>query len=166
MTTTPPVKRWYVGNWSPLGWLETVIKAAAFVVAFSTLATALSNGVFTAPSGIRLVQVIVLVLLTLGLVGAIFERYMQREIIAMVFVLVNNVAHWGMVYALLVLPDIGNALPIFVSLMLCGDVVKLVWLRVSGYTQDGRPQSIFYFLTGFYVVGYVIILLLALSGAG
>lgn len=159
MTTTPPVKRWYVGNWSPLGWLETVIKAAAFLVAFITLANALSNGVFTAPSGIRLVQVIVLAVLALGLIGAIVERYMQREIIAMVFVLLNNIAHWGMVYALLTLADVDNPLTIFAALMLCGDVVKLVWLRVSGYTQDGRPQSIFYFLTGFYVVGYVIILL-------
>lgn len=166
MTKPLPVKGWHVGDWSPLGWLETIIKAVAFVVAISTLINALSNGVFAAPSGARLVQVIVLALLSLGLLGAIFERYTQREIIAMVFVLVNNIAHWGMVYALLTLRDVNNPLSIFAVLMLCGDVVKLVWLRVSGYTQDGRPQSIFYFLTGFYIVGYVIILLLSLSNAG
>ncbi len=159
-------KRWYIGNWSSLGWLETVIKVTAFVVAISTLGTALSTGSFMAPTGGRLVQVIVLGFLSLGLTAAIFERYMQREIIAMVFVLVNNVAHWGMVYALLTLRDIGNALPIFASLMLGGDVVKLVWLYVSGYTQDGIPQRIFYILTIGFIIGYVIICLLALSGAG
>lgn len=163
-TSTTLAKRWHIGNWSPLGWLETVIKAAAFVVAISTLGTALSNGAFTAPTGGRLVQVLVLAFLSLGLTGAIFERYMQREIIAMVFVLVNNVAHWGMVYGLLTLPDIGNALPIFASLMLCGDVVKLVWLYVSGYTQDGRPQRIFYILTIGFIIGYSIIFLISTFG--
>ncbi|MCA0457325.1 MAG: hypothetical protein LCI00_25360 [Chloroflexi bacterium] len=162
ITTTP--KQWHVGNWSALGWLETVIKAAAFVAGISALLSALSGGTFTTPTGGRLVQVLVLGFAALALTGAIVERYMQREIIAMVFVLVNNVAHWGMVYALLVEPGPGGKLLVFASLMLCGDVVKLVWLRVSGYTQDGRPQRIFYVLTSGFIIAYVVILLLAVAG--
>jgi len=88
ITTTP--KQWHVGNWSALGWLETVIKAAAFVAGISALLSALSGGTFTTPTGGRLVQVLVLGFAALALTGAIVERYMQREIIAMVFVLVNN----------------------------------------------------------------------------
>ena len=160
MTTA---KQWHVTNWSALGWLETAIKLIAFGTAFLALIQALSNGIVTAPSGTRLIQVIILAFLSLGLIGAIFERYMQREIIAMIFVLFNNIAHWGMVYALLTLPGPGTLLLIFTGLMLLGDLVKVYWLRVSGFTQDGRPQSIFYILTGSYVVGYAIILLLALT---
>ena len=163
MTLINAPKKWHVANWSPLGWLETGIKLIAFVSAIFALIQALSNGTFISPSGTRLIQVIILVFLALGLFGAIFERYMQREIIAMIFVLVNNIAHWGMVYALLTIPGPGTLLLIFAGLMLLGDLVKIYWLRVSGFTQDGRPQSIFYILTGGYVVGYVIILLLALS---
>ena len=165
MTSTTPPKQWYVANWSALGWLETGIKLVAFAAAILALIQALSSGTFNAPSGTRLVQGIILAFLALGLFGAIFERYMQREIIAMIFVLVNNVVHWGMVYALLTLPGPASLLLIFATLMLLGDLVKIYWLRVSGFTQDGRPQSIFYILTGGYIVGYAIILLLALTSA-
>lgn len=168
MTST--AKTWHIANWSPLGWLETAIKLVALMVAIIALANALSSGVFTTPSGARLAQVIVLAILALGLTVGIADRYKQREIIAMIFVLINNVGHWGMVYVLLITvtserslkPD--DLLPVFAGLMLLGDLIKLVWLRVTGHTQDGYPQSVLYGLVGVYVVGYIIILLLALAG--
>jgi hypothetical protein len=169
MTPSSPQKSWYIANWSPLGWLETAIKLVALMVAM--IALSVTSGTFSSPSGARLVQVIVLVILSLGLTAGIADRYQQREIIAMLFIVINNVGHWGMVYALLtkVASDgsltAKNLMPIFAGLMLLGDLVKLVWLRVSGHTQDGYPQSVLYGLVGVYVVGYIIILLLALGGS-
>ncbi|MEZ4670409.1 MAG: hypothetical protein R3E39_21085 [Anaerolineae bacterium] len=162
MTTT--TKSWHFANWSPLGWLETVIKLVALGAALIALANALSGGVYDAPVGGRLVQVIVLAIIALGLTAAIIDRYRHREITAMIFVLINVVGHWGMVYALLTAPGPGSLLLIFAGLMLLGDVVKMGWLRVSGYTQDGYPQSVMYGLVGVFVAGYLIILLLALAG--
>jgi len=165
MTVNDASKKWHVANWSLLGWLETGIKLIAFVAALVALITALSSGTFTAPSGAHLIQVIVLSVLSLGLTAGIVDRYNQREIIAMGFILLNNIAHWGMVYALLTIPAPASLLLIFAGLMLVGDLVKIYWLRVSGYTQGGYPQSVLYGLTGIYVVGYIIILIIAVTNA-
>ncbi len=155
-------KQWHIANWSALGWIETGIKLIAFVAAILALINALSSGIVTAPSGVWLIQVIVLAVLALGLSVGIVDRYNQREIIAMIFILLNNLAHWGMVYALLTVPGPGNLLLIFTGLMLLGDLVKIYWLRVSGYTQGGYPQSVLYGLTGIFVVGYIIVFLLTI----
>jgi hypothetical protein len=78
----------------------------------------------------------------------------------MIFVLVNNVAHWGMVYALVAPPGAGSLLTAFAGLMLGGDLVKLVFLAVSDFTVRDTPRSVLYGLTLAYVVGYVVILAL------
>jgi hypothetical protein len=39
--------------------------------------------------------------LSLGLLVAIYDRILEREIIAMVFVILNNLGHWGITAALL-----------------------------------------------------------------
>jgi len=54
---------------------------------------ALAGGAFGLPNGVRLVQWIVLAILSLGLVAAIFDRLAGREIVAMAFVLLNNLGH-------------------------------------------------------------------------
>ncbi|MBL8119136.1 MAG: hypothetical protein J0L63_00685 [Anaerolineae bacterium] len=158
-------KKWYVANWSPLGWLETVVKLIALGAAIVALFNALSSGTFIAPSGSRLLQVIVLALLSLGLTVGILERYGQREIIAMIFILINNVGHWGMVYALLTLPGPGSLLIAFLALMLLGDLIKLIWLWTSGYTQPNASRSVLFGLVLFYIIGYLIVLVSALTSA-
>ena len=163
MTSNDTPQHWHIANWSPLGWLETGIKLVAQVAAIIALVNALSGGTFAAPAGARLIQVIVLAVLALGLTAGIYDRYVGREIIAMAFILLNNVAHWGMVYALLTKPGPGTLLLIFAGLMLLGDLVKLYWLRVSGFTVRNYSRATLFGLTGFYVAGYVIILLLALA---
>ncbi len=162
MTVNNTSKQWHVANWSALGWLETGIKLVAFVAAIIALLNALSSGTFSAPSGIHLIQVIVLAILALGLTLGIVDRYNQREIIAMIFILINNLAHWGMVYALLTSPGPDNLLLIFTALMILGDLVKIFWLYVSGYTQGGYPQSVLYGLTSTFVIGYIIVFLLTI----
>lgn len=162
--TTNPSKQWHIANWSPLGWLETGIKLAAHVAAIIALLSALSGGTAASPGGGRLIQVIMLGLLALGLTLGIIDRYMEREIIAMGFILVNNAAHWGMVYALLTMPGPGSLLIIFAALMLIGDLVKLRWLSISQFSVRGNSPKVMMSLTGVFAGGYVVILAISLLG--
>ncbi|MGA8206062.1 MAG: hypothetical protein WB812_16225, partial [Woeseiaceae bacterium] len=97
---------------------------------------------------------------------AIVERFMQREIIAMVFVLINVVAHWGMVYALLTEPGPGSLLPLFALFMLIGDLIKLRFFSVTDFiahTYSTVPIWLPYALVGFYIVGYTALILLSVG---
>jgi hypothetical protein len=162
MNNNSPTKRWHIAQWPALAWLETVIKLAALVLGVVALVQALSGGALVLPGGLRLVQLVILAFLSLGLVVAIFDRLAEREIVAMIFVAINNLGHWGMVVALASKPGPGGLLPAFVGLMLLGDLVKLVFLRVHDFSLRDTPQTVLYGLTSVYVVGYLAILLLEL----
>ncbi len=160
------MKKWHVANWTALGWLETIIKLAAHAVALVALVNALSAPAAALLEGARLLQVIIMGLLALGLTGAIIERFMQREIIAMIFVLINNVAHWGMVYALTRSPGPGNLLLIFAGLMLLGDLVKIGFFLTTPFiaeTYGSFPRWLPYALTGFFIAGYIALIVLGLA---
>jgi hypothetical protein len=157
--TLSAAKRWRVAQWPPLAWLETVIKLAALVLGIIALVQALSSGTFAWPSGLRLAQLIILALMSLGLAAAILDRLAEREIVAMVFVLIDNLGHWGMAFALVTVLGPGALLPAFAALMLAGDLVKLVFLRVHDFAVRDTPQAILYGLTLVYVVGYLAILI-------
>lgn len=155
-------KRWHVAPWPPLAWLETVIKLTALVLGTIALVQALSGGTFALPGGLRMAQLVILALLSLGLVAAIFDRFAEREIVAMIFVIINNLGHWGMVVALASEPGPGGLLLAFAGLMLLGDLVKLVFLKVHDFSVRDTPKAVLYGLTSAYVVGYLAILLLEL----
>ncbi len=154
-------KKWYVRPWPPLAWVETGIKLLAIVVGVMALIAALLAGVFVLPSGVQLAQWAVLGLMSLGLLAAVIDRWIEREIVAMVFVVLNNLGHWGMVIALATEPGPGALLPLFAGLMLAGDAVKLVFLRLYGLEVRNTPQSVLFGLTSAYVVGYMVLLLLS-----
>jgi hypothetical protein len=151
-----------VADWPPLAWLETVIKLAAIVVGVVALVQALSGGALGLPGGARLAQLIILAVLSLGLVAAIFDRWRGREIVAMIFVLLNNAGHWGMVIALASKPGPGALLLAFAGLMLVGDLVKLLFFKVHDFSVAGTPKSVLYGLTSVYAIGYLVMLLLEL----
>lgn len=155
-------KTWHVASWPPLAWLETVVKLAALTLGIVALGQALSGGAFALPGGLRLAQFIILAFVSLGLVAAIFDRLIEREIVAMAFVVINNLGHWGMVAALASKPGPGGLLPAFAGLMLLGDLVKLVFLRVHDFSVRDTPKTALYGLTLAYVAGYAILLILEL----
>lgn len=155
-------KSWHVAKWPPLAWLETVIKLVALGIAVGTAVSALTNANFALPTGAGLVQWIILVTLSLGLAAAIFDRLADREIIAMGFVILNNLGHWGMVLALAATTDLGRAVWLFAGLMLLGDLVKIWFIKANKFTVRDFPQRTLYILTGVYVGGYALILLLEL----
>lgn len=150
-------KTWHVAQWPPLAWLETIIKLVALGIGVGTAVTTLANPTFALPTGLRLAQFILLIVLSLGLVAAIFDRLADREIIAMGFVVLNNLGHWGMVLALAAARDLGSAVWLFAGLMLLGDLVKLWFIKATNFTVRDFPQRTLYILTSVYVVGYLVL---------
>jgi len=160
MMTKPAVK-WHIAKWPPLAWLETIIKLVALIIGISAGVMALAVGEFALPAGTELAQFIILIILSLGLITAIFDRIADREIIAMIFVVLNNLGHWGMVLGLAAASE---WLLWFAGFMLLGDLVKLLFIRVNQFTVRDFSPRILYALTLFYVGGYALLILLEWVG--
>ncbi len=168
MTKERP-QSWHLAKWPLLAWLETTIKLIAFIVALIALKQTLNHGDYATPQGLGLVQVSIQVILSLGLVVAIFDRWIEREVVSMLFVIPNNVTHWGIV---LVLFSTGNTKPLnygtlwliaFFSLMLLGDLVKLCFLKRHNFSVRDTPPALLYGLTLVYVLGYGINLVVQIT---
>ena len=153
-------KRWHLGRYSRLAWLETALKLVALGSAIVALSRVGGRGTFETPNGLALVQLGVLIILSLGLAAAIFDRIIEREIIAMAFVIVNNVGHWGMSIALLSTSRPDTELLVFAGLMLVADMIKLYMLVKTKFRVRDTPLSVMYGLTLFFICGYLLILLL------
>jgi hypothetical protein len=135
-------RAWHVGDYGPLGWAETAIKAVAFLCAYVAFVQALSRTLHS-PSGIRIAELVLLGVAEAGLLVAIADRLTEREAVAMGFVCFNNAAHLGMLYALLAVPGPGGLVSLFCGLMLSGELVKVVWLRTSEFTvRDVAPMVV------------------------
>jgi hypothetical protein len=157
-----PVRQWYVANYPKLAWMETVIKALAMIVGITALTMSLFKGTFALPTGVRFAELIVMAVLAIGLVAAIFDRILDHEIVAMIFVLFNNLAHWGIVISMLFLREANPYLVPFCALMAVGDMVKTIFLRAHSFQVRDIPQFILFGLTALYLAGYTIVLTLEL----
>jgi hypothetical protein len=147
-------KKWHISDWSVLGWIETILKIIAFVFAGMIVFPAIQSGNFHFPPlGLFL---IIQILLSLGLFVAIFDRLKEKEIIAMVFIIMNNLAHWGIVYSLFTQVNNSLYLLLFFIFMLVGDLVKIIFIKTSNFTVRDLSKSVLYGLTFFYIVGYSI----------
>ena len=133
-------KSWYVARWPFLAWVETAIKLVALGIGSVAFVQSISVG--------RI------------LLAAIFDRLTEREIVAMVFVIINNLGHWGMTFSLASGFPVSNFLLAFCSLMLIGDLIKLVFIRVHNFSVRDRSGGILYGLTSVYIFGYAVILIL------
>ena len=162
--TSQQIKSWHVGRWPPLAWLETLIKLAGLAVGITAGWQALAAPAFYLPTGWELLGFIILIILSLGLVLAIFDRWTDREIIAMAFVVINNLGHWGMVISLATSPGPGAALLSFAGLMLLGDLVKLVFIRLHRFTVRSYSSAVLIGLTSVYIAGYGILILIEQLG--
>lgn len=150
---------WRVGEWGLLGWAETVLKTAGAgvgVAAFLVTLGVPADG----PSGVRLAQVILLAVLSLGLVAGVYDRYLEREVIGIVFVPVMLAGHLGMTLALARDADAGASLVAFCALVLAGDLVKLLFLATSDFRVRDLPRAAVMGLTGLYAAGYVALLVM------
>jgi hypothetical protein len=146
---------WHVARWGRLGWIETGIKAVAFLCAYVALASSITTG-WSAPGGVRIVELVLVGIATLGLLAAIGDRLLEREIVAMVFVCFNNAAHLALLASLVTTDGPGRLLTAFAVLMICGELVKLGFLYSTGFTVRNTPASIVIALTAAYALVYAL----------
>lgn len=95
-----------------------------------------------------------LAVLTAGLVAAIADRIADREIVGVAFTVAMNGGHGAMLAALVIDADAAGHLLAFAGLMLAGDLVKLAFLRTTGFRVRDVPPRVVYGLTSAYAVGY------------
>jgi hypothetical protein len=118
--------------------------------------------VFSIPSGKNFLQTVTLLFLSLGLSLAVFDRPQRREIISMAFVIMNNIGHWGMLFTLFFIPFPIAALLLFSIFMLVGDLIKTLEIYQGQLRLPGVSITLLYGLTGFYILGYTLIIFLGL----
>lgn len=99
---------------------------------------------------------IIQIILSVGLLIAIFDRFKEKELNAMIFILINNLAHWGILYSLFTQINFHFHLLMFFVFMLAGDLVKILFLKTSTFTVRDLPKSVLYGLTILYITGYCI----------
>jgi hypothetical protein len=150
---------WHVTRWGPLGWIETGLKSCAFLCAYVALATSITTG-WSTPHGVRVAELVLIGIATVGLLAAIGDRLLERETIAMVFVVFNNLAHLALLASLVTTAGPGRLLTAFAVLMTCGELVKIQFLRSTGFTVRNTPARIVIGLTTAYAVVYVLAALL------
>jgi len=150
---------WYLARMGWLEWQETILKLGAIAAGITGFALAFSTDRLALPGGLGLVQFTILAIMSLGLFGAIFERLDQREIGAMVFVLLNNLGHWGLLLALT--SGLSGGLVIaFSALMLAGDLTKLTFFARSNFTVRNATKALVLTIVSLFALGYAVILAL------
>jgi len=154
---------WHFVRWPALAWMETAIKAGAFVVAGLGIAEGIGTRGAVLWNPVPTARVAVLGLLSLGLFAAIFDRWREREVLAMGFVVLSNAAHWGLFVALVLGWPVVAWVTLFAALMLAGDLTKIVFLRVHSFSVRGASEAKMIGLTLVYVVGYAAILALSIG---
>lgn len=154
-------RSWRVDRWPPLSWAETIVKLAAFGVAYTAFASAVGRSAEAQAWDARLIaQAVILGVLALGLVVAIWDRWRRREVASMAFVLLNNAAHWGLLASLLRTERAHLWLVSFAALMWVGDAVKILSFYAGPFPVRDLSRATGTALTGVYVAGYTAIILL------
>lgn len=152
---------WHIKKWHLLGWLETLIKSLAIIIGIYVLFIGFTKPAFLRLNQLPLIELIILTILSLGLLAAIYNRYQLKDIISMVFVIFNNLGHWGLIYGILKGANI-KFLYSFVLIMLAGDIVKIVFLKRHNYSEGDMAPQKFIYLTSVYALGYLVIFLFGL----
>jgi len=138
-----------------MGWIETGVKSCAFLCAYVALASSISTG-WSTPRGVRIVELVLIGIATLGLMAAIGDRLLAGEIFAMVFVCFNNLAHLALLVSLLTTAGPGRLLTAFALLMICGELVKIRFLHSTGFTVRNTPTATVIGLTAAYALVYAL----------
>lgn len=155
MSPSHEAASWHVARWGPLGWIETGVKSLAFLCAYVALVTSISTG-WSTPRGVRVAELVLVGIATVGLLAAIGDRLLEREIVAMVFVCFNNLAHLALLASLVTTDGPGRLLTAFAVLMLCSELVKIRFLYSTGFTVRNTPASTVIALTAAYALVYAL----------
>lgn len=130
---------WWLNRWPFLGWLETAIKAMAWLVVPYIPLPNVGNSMAFRSWEHRIVficQTVLMFGVSSLLSLAIIDRLFYREIIAMIFVFPMNWSHWSVTVAMYRYGPAGidsRYFRVFCWLMLLGDIVKLLFFSVHDF---------------------------------
>lgn len=139
MATSKP--GWHIAAWGFWGWAETVVKGIGIGAGLLALVNSFNGDDLMIGDNPRLAALVVSGLLTLFTLVALGLRIQQREIISLIFAILNFTAHVGVLLSILRVPD-ETTLPIVLGVSsFVGERIKDHFLIVSGYTELGQSTS-------------------------
>lgn len=137
MQATTPAQGWHTAKWGTWGWLETIAKLVALVAAFISVLSPFVGSTFLIIGNPNLAAWIVLILLTLGSILQLTIRLRQQETISMIFAVLNFLGHVVLVIAVAQVPHHRVWPVLFGVFYVVGQLIKIQFLRTTGYTEDG-----------------------------
>ncbi len=139
-TVTSKPQGFYLAPWGVWGWAETAVKGIGIIIGILAFLATSSISTLMISGNPELGAVIVVSLFTLISLAIIGARFMQRELVSIVYAIANFIGHAAMLIALL--RGVDPIYPIlFAIAFVVGEFVKQQFLRVSGFTESGQTTS-------------------------
>ncbi|GJQ08686.1 hypothetical protein GpartN1_g1524.t1 [Galdieria partita] len=155
-------KGWWLNRWPFLGWLETVLKLCGFLCAYHV-----PEGVLFAPKWKsvtfplwRRIELLTCGICTLLVTLGILDRIFYREVVSIIFIVFNNWAHWTVFLSLYKGLYDRKSLMYFLTFMILGDIVKLIFFKVHDFNIGSVAKAVLYYLTSLFVISYLFIMFL------
>lgn len=145
---------WHTANWGLWGWLETAAKLVGVVFGVVAFFQAMPGGSFILSGHPHLASVILLGLLTFVAVVVIPIRIQQREIISIAFAIANALGHLAVLFAILWKPTETTLPLLFGVAYVIGNLVKVRFLSITGYTENGASSGMMHTFTWSMVAFY------------
>lgn len=150
---------WRIVNWGLYGWIETALKGIALVIGVAA-ALNTSGAPLALDGHPRLLAVLLLIGLSLGTLVQLAFRVIQREVVSLLFAVLNTAGHAGMVLALLRDPALQVAPLLFCGFYLLGELTKQRFLRTTGYVEGGLDNAVIVRTSLFVVLVYTALIVL------
>jgi hypothetical protein len=150
---------WHVASWGFWGWAETVLKLVGIGAGLLAFAGSNPAAPLTIGDNPHLAAVLLCAILVLFALVQVAIRYSQREVVSMVFAVLNLVGIVGLFVALLRVPD-QTTLPIIYGVFYTlGQLTKVQFMRVTGYSEAGVNSQTMIRATWIMTIPYVLLVI-------
>jgi hypothetical protein len=153
---------WHFHNWGILGWIETVVKCAGWVVGILTPAIGFVDPVqprYAQQLGIAIMMTVASFFIVLG----IFDRIRMKEIAAMILIVINSAGHICFTVALYINSVRSLFIILFGSLLLVGELVKILFFTQhlgKDFNVPGAQKAVMYALVSFFAAIYIVLIVI------
>jgi len=152
-------KTWRCEKYGPLGWMEILVKAMAIGVGVASLSIFSTSG--RSYDSIKIAQIVFIGMLAAACTFLILQRLVEREIFALIFIVLLTISHWVLFAMLFATVDPGAFVFTFCFLMIMGEYVKVMFLFIMNeYEVIWLPKPIHYLLTFCFIIGYLTAMIL------
>ena len=151
---------WHVANWGFWGWLETGLKGIGIIAGFIAFFNTSSISGFIIGGSPRLAAVILVALLALAMVGVVFVRITQKELISIGYSILNAFGHLALLVALLREPTQTTLPIIFAVMFILGELAKQRFLAISGYVEGGVNSAMMVRFSRTVAVTYLVLVII------